>query len=191
MSPTGVAESYTYDVLGEMTELTDSAGQVTKFVYNMDGEVTKTIDPDGTSSTVEYDGFGLPVSTSDLAADGTVIRTARATFDRAGNPIASTDYRGHTTTFTLDPTGLVTKAVQPVSASESITTTFGYDAAGNRTRFTDGRGNTFLTTYNTWSLPEKLIEPSTPTHPDLADRTFTTVYDANGRVAEQRSPATW
>ncbi|WP_236245278.1 LamG-like jellyroll fold domain-containing protein [Streptomyces sp. CC210A] len=188
VSPTGVAESYTYDVLGEMTELTDSAGQVTKFVYNMDGEVTKTIDPDGTSSTVEYDGFGLPVSTSDLAADGTVIRTARATFDRAGNPIASTDYRGHTTTFTLDPTGLVTKAVQPVSASESITTTFGYDAAGNRTRFTDGRGNTFLTTYNTWSLPEKLIEPSTPTHPDLADRTFTTVYDANGRVAEQRSP---
>ncbi|WP_226962683.1 MULTISPECIES: LamG-like jellyroll fold domain-containing protein [unclassified Streptomyces] len=188
VSPTGVAESYTYDVLGEMTELTDSAGQVTKFVYNMDGEVTKTIEPDGTSSTVEYDGFGLPVSTSDLAADGTVIRTARATFDRAGNPVSSTDYRGHTTTFTLDPTGLVTKAVQPVSATESITTTFGYDAAGNRTRFTDGRGNTFLTTYNTWGMPEKLIEPSTPSHPDLADRTFTTVYDANGRVAEQRAP---
>ncbi|OIK01493.1 RHS repeat domain-containing protein [Streptomyces colonosanans] len=29
---------------------------------------------------------------------------------------------------------------------------------------------------------------STPEHPDLADRTFTTVYDANGRVKEQRSP---
>ncbi|MEW2634830.1 LamG-like jellyroll fold domain-containing protein [Streptomyces sp. NPDC048389] len=188
VSPNGVAESYTYNGVGEVTEVTDAAGSVSKYTYNMDGEVLTATEPDGTSTKNTYNGFGELVSTSDLAADGTVIRTAGTKYDRAGTPVSVTDYRGKTTTLTLDPTGLVTKAVQPVSATESITTTFGYDVAGNRTRFTDGRGNPFLTTYNSWGMPESTIEPSTPAHPDLADRTFTTVYDAGGRVAEQRSP---
>ncbi|WKX09807.1 LamG-like jellyroll fold domain-containing protein [Streptomyces sp. NL15-2K] len=188
VSPTGVSESYKYDVLGEVTEVTDGAGNVSTFTYNMDGEVLTSKDADGTSTRNTYDGYGQLVATSDLDAAGAVLRTSRAGYDRAGNPVSVTDHRGHTTTFTLDATGLVTKAVEPVSATESVTTTFGYDAAGNRTRFTDGRGNPFITTYNTWGLPESLIEPSTPAHPDAADRTFTTVYDANGRAKEQRSP---
>ncbi len=188
ISPTGVSQSYKYNALGEVTEVTDPAGNVSTYTYTMDGGVLVSKDPDGTSTKNTYDGFGNLVATQDLDALGNVLRTARSTYDRAGNPLSVTDYRGHTTTFTVDPTGLVTKAVEPVSATESITTTYGYDAAGNRTRFTDGRGNPFLTTYNTWELPESQIEPSTPAHPDLADRTFTTVYDANGRVKEQRSP---
>ncbi|WP_457459620.1 LamG-like jellyroll fold domain-containing protein [Streptomyces sp. TE5632] len=188
VSPAGVSESYKYDALGEVTEVTDGAGQVSRFTYNMDGEVLTATDPDGTSTKNTYDGYGQLIATSDLDKTGAVLRTSRADYDRAGNPVSVTDYRGHTTTFTVDATGLVTKAVQPVSATESITTTFGYDAAGNRTRFTDGRGNPFVTTYNTWGLPESLIEPSTPAHPDPADRTFTTVYDAGGRPEELRSP---
>ncbi|MFF9626852.1 LamG-like jellyroll fold domain-containing protein [Streptomyces griseosporeus] len=188
ISPTGVATSYKYNALGEVTEVTDPAGNVSSYTYNMDGGVLVSKDPDGTSTKNTYDGFGNLVTTQDLDALGNVLRTSRSTYDREGNPLSVTDYRGHTTTFNVDATGLVTKAVEPVSATESITTTYGYDAAGNRTRFTDGRGNPFITTYNTWGLPESLIEPSTPSHPDLADRTFTTVYDANARVKEQRSP---
>ncbi|MFJ2566940.1 LamG-like jellyroll fold domain-containing protein [Streptomyces sp. NPDC087568] len=188
VSPAGVAESYKYNALGEVTEFTDSAGGVSKFTYTMDGEVLTATDPDGTSTRNTYDGFGQLTATSDLDKTGAVLRTSRAGYDRAGNPVSVTDYRGHTTTLTVDATGLVTKAVQPVSATESITTTFGYDVAGNRTRFTDGRGNPFFTTYNSWGLPESAVEPSTPGHPDLTDRTFTTVYDEGGRVKEQRSP---
>jgi RHS repeat-associated protein len=188
VSPTGVQETYKYNALGETTEVTDGAGQTSKFTYDMDGQVLTSTEPDGTSTRNTYDGFGQLVSTSDLDATGTVLRTSRAEYDRAGNAVAMTDYRGHTTRLTFDATGLVTKAVEPVSATESITTTYGYDAAGNRTRFTDGRGNPFVTTYNSWGLPESQIEPSTPSHPDLADRTFTTVYDANSRIKELRSP---
>ncbi|THA22997.1 Teneurin-1 [Streptomyces sp. A1277] len=188
VSPTGVSESYKYNVLGETTEVTDAAGATSRFTYDMDGRPLTSVDADGTSTANTYDGYGQLTATKDLDATGKVLRTSSSTYDRAGNPTSVTDYRGHTVTLTSDATGLITKAVQPVSATESITTTFGYDAAGNRTRFTDGRGNAFLTTYNTWGMAEKEIEPSTPAHPDLADRTFTMIYDAAGRPKEQRSP---
>lgn len=188
VSPTGVSESYKYNALGETTEVTDAAGNTSRFTYDMDGQVLTSADPDNTSSKNTYDGFGQLVATSDLDTLGATLRTSSFTYDRGGNPLSVTDFLGHTSTLTTDATGLVTKAVQPVSATESITTTFGYDAAGNRTRFTDGRGNPFVTTYNSWGLPESVIEPSTPEHPNTVDRTFTTVYDANGRPKEQRSP---
>ncbi|MCS0637856.1 LamG domain-containing protein [Streptomyces sp. LP05-1] len=188
VSPTGVTQSYTYNALGETTGVTDGAGNTSAFTYDMDGQVRTATDPDGTSTRNSYDGFGRLVATSDLDATGKVLRTARAEYDRAGNAVATTDYRNHTTRLTYDASGLVTKVAEPVSATESITTTYGYDAGGNRTRFTDGRGNPFLTTYNSWGLPESLIEPSTPAHPDLADRTFTNVYDAAGRMRQQRAP---
>ncbi|MFE6978426.1 LamG-like jellyroll fold domain-containing protein [Streptomyces sp. NPDC057682] len=188
VSPTGVSESYKYNVLGETTEVTDAAGATSRFTYDMDGRPLTSVDADGTSTVNTYDGYGQLTATKDLDAAGTVLRTSSSTYDRAGNPTSVTDFRGHTTTLTTDATGLITKTVEPVSATESITTTFGYDVAGNRTRFTDGRGNAFLTTYNTWGLAEKSIEPATPAHPDLADRTFTMVYDKAGRPAEQRSP---
>ncbi|MDQ0795939.1 LamG-like jellyroll fold domain-containing protein [Streptomyces sp. B1I3] len=188
VSPTGVSESYKYNALGETTEVTDAAGATSRFTYDMDGRPLTSVDADGTSTANTYDGYGQLVATKDLDETGKVLRTSSSTYDRAGNPTSVTDYRGHTVTLTNDATGLITKAVQPVSETESITTTFGYDAAGNRTRFTDGRGNSFLTTYNAWGMAEKEIEPSTPAHPDLADRTFTMVYDAAGRPQEQRSP---
>ncbi|MFF8608780.1 LamG-like jellyroll fold domain-containing protein [Streptomyces sp. NPDC015346] len=188
VSAAGVPESYKYNVLGEKTEVTDASGHINRFTYDMEGRVLTATDPDGTSTKNTYDAFGQLVATSDLDAQGAVLRTMRTTYDREGNATSVTDYRGRTTTFTTDASGAVTKAVQPVSATESITTTFGYDAEGNRTRFTDGRGNPFLTTYNSWGLVESEIEPSTPSHPAAADRTFTTVYDAGGRAKEIRSP---
>ncbi|MFJ8946846.1 LamG-like jellyroll fold domain-containing protein [Streptomyces sp. NPDC102395] len=188
VSSAGVAESYKYNALGEATEVTDGAGNTSKFTYTMDGDVLTATNPDGTSTRNTYNGYGQLTATSDLDTAGAVLRTSSTAYDRAGNAVSVTDPRGHSTTYTYDPTGLVTKAVEPVSATESITTTYGYDVAGNPTRFTDGRGNPFITTYNTWGLPESVIEPSTPAHPDLADRTFTTVYDAAGRPKEQRSP---
>ncbi|MFJ7988805.1 LamG-like jellyroll fold domain-containing protein [Streptomyces sp. NPDC096351] len=188
VSATGVTESYKYNSVGEVVETTDSAGNVSTFTYDMDGQVLTSKDPDGTSTRNSYDGFGQLLSTSDVDAQGNVLRTSSSTYDRMGNPVTLTDYRGHTKTFTYDATGVVTKLVEPVSATESITTTYGYDQAGNLTRFTDGRGNAFITTYNTWGMPESTVEPSTPSHPNLADRTFTAVYDAAGRAKEMRSP---
>jgi RHS repeat-associated protein len=102
--------------------------------------------------------------------------------------LSATDARNNTTTFTYDATGLLSQEIQPVTAGSSITTSFGYDAAGNRTRFTDGRINSWIYSYNTWNRPETVIEPTTPTYPAVADRTFITAYDADGRPASQTAP---
>ncbi|MGI5518426.1 LamG-like jellyroll fold domain-containing protein [Streptomyces sp. CA-106131] len=198
VSPTGVTTSFTYNAAGEQTKVVDGANNATQYAYDLDGRPTKVTNPDNTYATTTYDTFGNAVGTAEYDSTGMLRRTTSAQYDPAGNLTASTDGNGHTTTFTVDPTGMVTKEVQPVAAGQSITTSFGYDAAGNRTRFTDGNGydssgnpvtgHDWLTTYNPWNLPQAQIEPSTPTYPAVADRTYTSVYDANARVTQQLSP---
>jgi RHS repeat-associated protein len=75
-----------------------------------------------------------------------------------------------------------------VTATSSITTSFGYDAAGNRTRYTDGRGNDTITKVNPWGLAESVVEPSTTAHPALADRTWTMAYDENAKPVKLAAP---
>ncbi|WP_146103822.1 RHS repeat-associated core domain-containing protein [Nonomuraea solani] len=98
----------------------------------------------------------------------------------AGNPTSVTSPEGHVTKQTFDALNRATSLIEPVSGSESITTTFGYDATGTRTRLTDGRGNATWTSYNSLGLAETVTEPATTAHPNAADRTWTHIYDAAG-----------
>ncbi|MET8131358.1 LamG-like jellyroll fold domain-containing protein [Streptomyces sp. NPDC005251] len=198
VSPNSVTTSFTYNAAGEQTKVVDGANNATQYAYDLDGRPSKVTNPDNTYATTAYDAFGNTTGTAEYDSTGMVRRTTSSTYDPAGNLTSATDGNGHTTNFTLDATGMVTKEVQPVAAGQSITTSFGYDAVGNLTRFTDGNGydasgnpvagHDWLTTYNKWGLPESQIEPSTPTYPAVADRTYTTVYDGGGRVSKQLSP---
>ncbi len=188
-TPGSVVTSYGYNNVGETTSITDGAANTTTYAYDYAGRKTKTTLPDGTAATATFDAAGRQTAAAKTDTDGTtVLAGTSAGYDNNGNLTSATDARGHATTYTVDATNRLTSEVQPVSATASITTSFGYDAAGNRTRFTDGRGNPFITTYNRWNLPESQIEPSTPAYPNLADRTYTTGYDAAGRIATQAAP---
>ncbi|WP_327007728.1 hypothetical protein OHA72_10880 [Dactylosporangium sp. NBC_01737] len=187
-SPAGVTAEMTYNNIGETLTQKDGAGNITSTAYDGLGRPVLVTNPDNTKSTTVYDGAGRPVKTQQLDAAGSVLTTRSATYDNNGNPITSTDPRGHTTTLTYDPLGQVVNESQPVTATTSISTSFGYDAAGHPTRFTDGRNNQFWTTYNTWGLPESQIEPATTAYPGLADRTFTSIYDLGGRLTSQTLP---
>jgi RHS repeat-associated protein len=184
----GVTTSHGYDSAGETTAVTDGAGNKTSYAYDFLGRKTATAQADGTSSAVAYDQAGNPVASSQLSAAGTVLATQSATFDGDGNMLSATDARGDTSTFTYGATGQLSQEVQPVTATSSITTSFGYDAAGNRTRYTDGRGNSWVTAYNPWNLPESVTEPVTGAYSTAADSTFTTAYDANGQPVSQAQP---
>ncbi|HEX7661183.1 MAG TPA: LamG-like jellyroll fold domain-containing protein, partial [Pseudonocardiaceae bacterium] len=184
----GATTSYGYDGLGETTAVTDGAGNTTRYSYNFLGDKATTTLPDGTSTAISYDARENPTLTQQMDTDGTVLAQTSATYDGTGRMLSSTDARGSTSTFTYDATGVVTQEVQPVSATSSITTSFGYDAAGNRTRYTDGRGNPWIYTYNSWNQPESQIEPATDTYSSASDRTFTTAYDADGQAVTQTQP---
>lgn len=142
----------------------------------------------GRQTSTEYRSGGVT---------GSLVATEYASFDAAGNrtefrsarssSATDTTYR---TTFGYDDANHLTSVTQPVDATTSITTSYGFDTNGNTTRVTDGRGNLTTYTYNPWQLLESVIEPSTPAHPATADRTFTTTYDAGGLAIKDTVPGT-
>lgn len=187
-SPLGVVASMTYNAAGEALSTTDGANTTTTFSYDGAGRQTRTTLADGTYTTTTYDMAGNDIAVKTFDAAGTLLATQNSEHDAAGNLVATTDARGTRITFGYDATGMIVSENQPISATDSITTSFGYDIAGRRTRFTDGRGNAFLTSYNVWGLPESEIEPVTTRYPALADRTFTLSYNAVGQVTNQKLP---
>ena len=187
-SPLGVTSTMTYNAAGETLTTKDGANTTTTFTYDGAGRQTRTTLADGSYTTTTYDMAGRDIAVRTYDAVGTLLATQSTEHDAAGNVLATTDARGTRITFGYDATGMIVSESQPVSATESITTSFGYDIAGRRTRFTDGRGNAFITTYNVWGLPESEIEPTTSRYPALADRTFTVSYNALGQVTTQQLP---
>ncbi|NUW43297.1 RHS repeat-associated core domain-containing protein [Nonomuraea rhodomycinica] len=186
--PTGDASTRTYDATGALTSQTDALGNTTTFAYDLAGRPVKTTNPLGNASTATYDRAGRKTQTEELDAQGTVLRTLKYGYDFAGNPTSKTSAEGHTTTQAFDAGNRLIERKEPVSATETITTSFGYDAAGAQTRSTDGRGNATFITYNSLGLTESVLEPSTVAHPSLADRTWTTLYDAAGNPVTSLIP---
>ncbi|MEU7804519.1 LamG-like jellyroll fold domain-containing protein [Micromonospora arborensis] len=188
VSPSGATQVNTYDALGALIRSTDPAGVSAEIGYDAAGRQVRTSDGLGRSHQTGYDLLGRMATQSDLRPDGTVLRTSRYGYDLVGNLVTETDPLQVTRTYTYDAADRLVKQVEPVTGTKSITTTFGYDAAGNRTRYTDGRGNTTITSYNSLGLAESMIEPATAAQPNVADRTWTTAYDANGNQVRLTAP---
>lgn len=198
-----------YDDAGRVLKSTNPVGEVAEQVYDKLGQRIRTIDPDGSKTEFGYDGAGREVRTVDgvgritdrvynqvgwltgtlnLAPDGSFIRGEQLKHDAVGNVVEEIDALGRSTKFTYDAADRLVKQVEPVSATDSITTTFGYNVADQRTRTTDGRGNSTITAYNTLGLPEKVVEPSTAAHPGESDRTWITSYDRRGLATKVQAP---
>ncbi|RVX44434.1 RHS repeat-associated protein [Nonomuraea polychroma] len=186
--PTGDSSTRAYDATGGLAKHTDALGNATTFGYDLAGRATTTTNALGLTSQALYDLAGRKIETRELDANGTVLRTRKIGYDLAGNPISNTSGEGHTVTRSFDAANRMTHLVEPVSATEQITSTFGYDAAGAQTRGTNGRGHSTYTAYNSLGLVETVIEPATAQHPDLKDRTWTATYDAGGNPTVTLAP---
>lgn len=187
-SPTAATTLLAYNAVGELVRTTDPNGVVSQYGYDYSGRQVRVTDGLGRSSRVDYDLAGQQTSESDLAPDGSVLRSQSYGYDPVGNLISSTDPDGHTTTYTYDAANQLVSQQEPVSAARSITTSVGYDAAGNRTRYTDGRRNSTIFTYNSLGLPESVIEPATAAQPAAADRTWTVTYDVDANPVKATAP---
>ncbi|MEU4266808.1 LamG-like jellyroll fold domain-containing protein [Streptomyces sp. NPDC026092] len=187
-TPGGRRTSATYSTAGEVLTVTDPLGGVTRSTYDGLGRPTESKDATGRRTVTAYDILSKPKTLTDYGTGTTPLRSMSSEYDLDGNITASVSATGARRTYTHDALGRITKQVEPVTATDSITTTFGYDATGNRTRLTDGRGKITHYTFNSWGLPESTVEPSTTLHPAVANRTWTNVYDAAGRLVTELLP---
>ncbi|HET9173514.1 MAG TPA: RHS repeat-associated core domain-containing protein [Actinospica sp.] len=187
-SPTGVVTRATYNAVGERVSSIDGAGNTTTYAYDVAGNLVKTTLPDGSASTATYDLAGRETGQANLSTSGSVLRSESATYTADSQAATSTDYRGDTSTFNYDATGMLTSQTQPISASAAITVSYGYDLDGNRTALTDGNGNTTYTTFNSRGLPQTTTEPTTAAYTSAADSTTTVAYDADGHAVTKVLP---
>ncbi|MCT2278010.1 DNRLRE domain-containing protein [Micromonospora chalcea] len=188
VSPSGATTVNTYDSVGAITRTTRPTGEANLFGYDHVGRQVRVSDGLGRTNRTTFDLFGNRVAESDLKPDGSVLRSQSYGYDIAGNVVSATDPYNTVTSFEYDAADRLVKQIEPITATESITTTFGYDAAGNRTRYTDGRLNSTVFTYNSLGLPESAIEPATASHPAPADRTWTIGYDSDSNPVRLLAP---
>jgi RHS repeat-associated protein len=187
-SPGGLVTSMSYNKAGDLLSTTDPAKVVSKIGYDALGNTVRQTDGAGRTTRRDYDGFGQVTAEIDLDPSGSELRREKFTYDENGNVTARTNALNKTVTFAYNALDQLIRQVEPKSATESITTTFGYDAAGNRTRYTDGRQNSTYYAVNSLGLPETVIEPATTAQPAAADRTWTVGYDLNGNAARLVAP---
>lgn len=173
---------------GEALRSTDATGKLTTTTYDLAGRPLVVTDPLGRATRTTYDPAGRPTTIERLSPAGAVLATTGVGWDRAGNQTSATSPRGFTTTYGVDAGGRTGTVTVASGATTSITTAYGFDAGGLMTSLTDGRHNVTRATYNPWGLPESVIEPATTAHPALADRSFTTTYDAGGLAVGEVRP---
>ncbi len=108
-----VAQTYVYDVIGNVLSSTDATGHTTQFTYDpVFNKVTSITDPLGNVTRFTYDG--------------------------KGNLLTLTDANGNVTSYQYDPNGLLTQSMDALNQK----TKFTYDAFGNLATATDPLANT-------------------------------------------------
>lgn len=176
-----------YNAASELIQIQDAAGNLWKYGRDVAGRVAKRTDPLGRYLTIGYDLAGRATSQQRYSPANALLRTENASYDAEGNLASYTPSASGpnvttsaTRTYTWDREDRPLSITEPTTTTHAVTTSFGYDTWGNRTRLTDGNGNPTWTTYNIWNQPETVTEPSTAAYPNLADRQWTTTYDAGG-----------
>jgi RHS repeat-associated protein len=188
ISPKQATTTNTFDTLNQLTKSVDPNGVQVQYGYDFAGHTVRSVDAQGRTSQVIYDLFGQKIADNALKADGSTLRSTAYGYDLVGNLITVTDPNQTVRTYTYSSANQLVNQVEPVADNKSITSSYGMDAAGNRTRYTDGRGNSTITTYNSLGLPESTIDPPATAHPGVADRTWTTSYDENGKAVQMTAP---
>ncbi|NUT18777.1 MAG: Teneurin-1 [Hamadaea sp.] len=199
-SPGGQVQTITYFANGDVAQVTDPAGLVTKLAYDGQGRVVSKTEisdgyPNGVVTQVVYDKLGRIVRQTDPATTNrvtgavhTAVTTTTYNFDGQITQQTISDATGGDAARTLkngyDALGHIASATDETGK----VTTFGYDLYGNMTKEVDETGVETRYTYdaNGHLLTTTLIgytgDPNNPS--PAADRvTESRAYDPAGRLA--------
>ncbi|MGW9198545.1 RHS repeat-associated core domain-containing protein [Micromonospora chersina] len=193
-TPLNHANTTTYNAAGEPLKVTDPTDRFTQYTYDMAGRPVTSVKGKGTTyvdpvTTRTYDLAGRLTATIDCTTTttgtcGTTLRTSTASYNASGQPLTVTSAEGRISQYGYDSAGqltTLTQRVNPADPATAVTVQLGYDLTGQRTRMVDGNNNTTTYTYTPWGQTASTIEPATTAHPNPADRTWTTSYDAAGQ----------
>jgi YD repeat-containing protein len=162
IDPAGQEIRYTYDRFGDLTAVTDRAGNTTRFIYRSDRPhyLEKILDPLGREGIrTEYDESGRLTRTVDalgnaVRQDYDLANSTVTVFDQLGNPtkfeydndgniVTETNALGEVIRRTYDSVGNVLEEINPLG-QKTIRT---YDRLGNVLTEKDPLGNTTYTVY--------------------------------------------
>ena len=200
-----------YDLVGNLTEITDPRGNGSFAEYDGERRLTHTYGPGSlfnieTRTRFEYDTAGrLRREKRDVDGADTSFQTTVHTYDAAGNRITTKVPGNHTTTFdydelerlkkTTDPEGRsvetvydalgrvarVVETTDLVAGTTQDRVTHSYTANGKLETLSDAKGNTTTYLYDGFDRLERT------TFPDLTYEELT--YDANGNIKTRRTRA--
>ncbi|MBI2854591.1 MAG: hypothetical protein HYX87_06710 [Chloroflexi bacterium] len=177
MAPNAITTTYTYDTLGNLTQVTDNKGNTTAITYDWLSRKASMTDLDMGYWAYTYDSNGNLISQRD--ARGTVLTFTYDALNRmaakknGANTLASYSYddttggnkgkgrrtgmsdAGGTVSYTYDSWGRNTKEDRVID-SNTYTTQYAYDGADRVTTITYPTTETVTQTYNGRGLPYTL-----------------------------------
>ncbi len=155
LNPGGLSTNgFTYSARGDLLKTTNALGLVITYGYNARRELTNTVAV----------GFF----------------TNKVVFDPAGNPAASVDGLGNTTSNTYSPSGLILTNYLPTLPAGSPVVIHLYDARGWKYSVVDPLNNTSQTVYDSAKRVISTQDPLT--------RSVGFAYDASGRQLAVTNP---
>ena len=186
--PAGVVTSYTYDAAASSPATpTRSATPPATPTLRRGRTAQQDHRPTGDGVGYGYDAAGEPVTAYNDSDRGRRPSRARPQLRPTTSPGNLTcrrpTARDHTTSYTYDALDELTQQIEPVAAR------LDHHLLRLRRRRQPHRAHRRArkptwTTYNPWTCPSRSSSPPPPPHPNAADRTFTTSYDAAGQPVD-------
>ncbi|MBL1437788.1 MAG: RHS repeat protein [Rhodobacteraceae bacterium] len=164
-NPASFYEDMQYDALGRILQATGANGQISSFSHDVEDNLATITDPLANQNTYAYDGLNRITSTIDRAGN-----TSLQTFDDADQRTRFTDPRSIETAFYYNGFG---ELVIELSADRG-SISYSYNDRGLTSSMTDARGITSTYEYDDGGRLTAHRFPSNPSE----DQTFT--YDLTG-----------
>ncbi len=175
---------YEHDGDGNITRITDPAGNSTRFTFDVLNRERSRIDErTGFETDTAYDAAGNVASVTTIDKDSAIEQPTQTTsyaYDAAGDLLTTTDYLGHQTVNTYDAVGHLTSTTTPMGE----TTRFGWDPDGRQTVLIDPRstGTGDAATYQTVTTYDAAGNISSVTNSEGHRMAFT--YDPAGDLVD-------
>ncbi|MHB8425415.1 MAG: RHS repeat-associated core domain-containing protein [Gammaproteobacteria bacterium] len=182
----GAKTTYTYDKVGNLTQMTLPTGAYLSYTYDTAHRLTAVSDSDGNKIVYTLDALGNRIDEQTYDPSSVLRRTLARTFDtlnhlqtitggagqvshytedRNGNTTGITDPMNNATGQQFDPLNRLISQVNPLHG----TTTYGYDALDRVTSVTDPRGLSTTYDYDAFGDITQLVSPDTGTTTDTYD----------------------